>query len=375
MSVLFIHNTMPEYRIPFFIGLKKKINVDYLFTDINLSKKIYGYKSAQKDKLAFEVLSGGFGRVFKLKNLIGQKKYRQIILPPMDSLKGFFDCFIILIFGKINKSKLLYFGEKWEAPKKTQPIKKKIKNLIQRLAFKFILKEVDMCIVSGYKSEQFFKSIGIDDKNISIAIDSSGVNEINNCIDIKKERQISSDCKIILYYGRIIRRKGLDILIKAYERLKIKYQNICLFICGEGDYKKECEILVDELNLKDVFFEGYIDPCNKYVYFSQCNIFVLPSYFYMGIPEAWGLTVNEALQCGKPVIATKAVGSAYDLLDGNNGVMIESNNINELANAIEEFLFNRYEKEVSEACIKQYKKYNYDNMINGFINAIDKCCE
>ena len=40
MSVLFIHNTIPEYRIPFFIGLKKKINVDYLFTNINLNYKL-----------------------------------------------------------------------------------------------------------------------------------------------------------------------------------------------------------------------------------------------------------------------------------------------------------------------------------------------
>ena len=40
-----IHNTMAEYRIPLFIGLDKEINVDYLFTKIELSKEIYGVDS------------------------------------------------------------------------------------------------------------------------------------------------------------------------------------------------------------------------------------------------------------------------------------------------------------------------------------------
>ncbi|MDU7439801.1 MAG: hypothetical protein E7L05_04320, partial [Clostridium sp.] len=107
MSVLFIHNTIPEYRIPFFIGLKKKINVDYLFTNINLSREIYGIEDEDIKKLTYEYLPRNFKRITKLVRIIIQKNYESIILPPMDSIVDFLDCFIILIVGKIRKNKLL----------------------------------------------------------------------------------------------------------------------------------------------------------------------------------------------------------------------------------------------------------------------------
>lgn len=372
MSVLFIHNTIPEYRIPFFIGLKKKINVDYLFTNINLSREIYGIEDEDIKKLTYEYLPRNFKRITKLVRIIIQKNYESIILPPMDSIVDFLDCFIILIVGKIRKNKLLYFGEKWEAPREFQSTKKKLKNWLQRLAFKVILKRIDMCIVSGYKSYEYFENLGIHSECLCIARDSSGVNKIKNCIDIRKEKNINDNSKIILYYGRIIKRKGLEVLINAYKTLQMKYKNIYLIICGEGEYKEECIKLAKILNIKNIFFEGYINPKYKYVYFSQCDLFVLPSYFYNGIPEAWGLTVNEALQCGKPVIATDAVGAAYDLLNGKNGRMIRQNCSKELENALEDFLFRKMEKNVKEECINQYKKSNYENMITGFINALEK---
>ncbi|WP_046059379.1 hypothetical protein [Clostridium sp. IBUN22A] len=42
MKLLFVHNTLPEYRIPFFYGLSKNIDVSFIFSDISLNKKIYG---------------------------------------------------------------------------------------------------------------------------------------------------------------------------------------------------------------------------------------------------------------------------------------------------------------------------------------------
>lgn len=370
MNLLFIHNTIPEYRVPFFIKLSKKINVDYLFTRLDLNKKIYGTEidhDIEKD-IKFKCLSKGIKRYKQLLNYIKKEKYDCIIIPPMDSFKDFLDALVILIQSKIKQKKILYFGEKWEAPKEKQPLLKKLKNLLQRCAFKLILRRVDMCIASGTKSKEYFEKIGIEQRKISIAMDSSGVNNnVVNC-DIRSKYKINKDSKIILYYGRIIERKGLDILIKAYE--KIYNKNVYLLVCGDGSFRKQCKDLTEKLNLKKVIFEGFVNPKNKYTFFSQCDIFVLPSYFYKGIPEAWGLTVNEALQCGKPVIATTAVGSAYDLLNGKNGKMIKENNIDELTNSLKEFLVEERLEITREECKKIYIKYNYDNMANCFAKII-----
>lgn len=375
LKLLFIHNTMAEYRIPFFVGLSKMIDVDYLFTNIYLSKEIYGTnvdKYEIKD-INIDYLPTGIKRYKKLFKCIRKEDYDFVIIPPMDSFRDLIDSLIIFILSKLRGNKLLYFGEKWEAPKERQPIKKKLKNFLQKMAFKFILTRIDMCIVSGSKSKEYFKDLGIREQNISIAIDASGVNENISYYDIRDNRNIYKDTKIILYYGRIVERKGLDILIRAYKKLENEDRNVCLIVCGDGPFKNKCEDLVKKLNLKKVIFEGFVNPKNKYTFFSQCDVFVLPSYFHNGTPEAWGLTVNEALQCGKPVIATEAVGAAYDLLNGKNGSMIKENDVDDLADTLKEFLFEKSIDEIKYESVKIYKEFDYKNMINSFISALNKC--
>lgn len=375
MKVLFIHNTIAHYRIPFFCGLNNKLSIDFLFTRENLSKQIYGndldYKKIEDINYSF--LPSGIKRYKKIKEIVESEEYNKIIIPPIDTFKDYIDCLLIYFFSKRKNKKLFYFGEKWEAPISKQPKKKYFKNRLQALAIKSILKNIDLCIVSGSKSQEYFINLGLNKENIRIAVDASEVEKNDNYLDIRLNKSLNNDTKIILYYGRIIERKGLDKLIKAYKNICYKYKNIALIICGDGkEFKEKCINLAKDLNVKNIFFEGYVDPKNRYDYFYQSDIFVLPSYFYNGISEAWGLTVNESIQCMTPVIATEAVGAAYDLLDGNNGIMISENNIRELEEVLEEFLYKKDVDEIKRACIKTYEKYNYKNMINSFIQYLSE---
>lgn len=376
MKCLFIHNTIADYRIPFFLGLNKKINIEYIFTRKDLSKNIYGndlnYEKVKELKYIF--LPENIKKYKLLKESLASFEYDKVILPPIDTLRDYVDNIYILLLCKKYKKKTLYFGEKWEAPFEEQPLKKRIKNKLQAKAIKSILSKVDLCIASGSKSKEYLKNLSIKEDRIKIAIDASGVEKEEKVEDIRKKFNLNKDTKLILYYGRIIERKGLDILIKAYKEINSIDSNTCLFICGKGqDYEKQCKKMVEELGINNVIFNGYVDPKNRYTYFSQSDLFILPSYFYEGIVEAWGLTVNEALQCEVPVIATNAVGAAYDLLDGNNGKMISQNNILELVEAMKEFLYYKDINKVKKSCSDTYNKFDYDNMINKFVEFIYKC--
>lgn len=372
MKVLFIHNTISEYRIPFFIGLSNKINVDYLITRPNLGMKIYGNEIDENEikNLNIDYLNSGIRRYLNLFRIVKRREYDFIVLPPLDSCIDLIDACIALFISKIKKRKILYFGEKWESPKRKQPLLKRIKNLIQKYAFKLVLRDIDMCIVSGTKSKKYFEECGLKSSKISIAIDASGVNKKLISCNIREKYNIPHNAIVILYYGRIIKRKGLDLLIKAIHNNN--NNNIYLLVCGDGPFKDECEKIVNKFNVKNILWEGYVNPRDKYTFFSQCDIFVLPSYFYKGIPEAWGLTVNEALQCGKPVITTNAVGSSFDLINDRNGIVVEENSIQELSYAINELTSNYKFKEMKNECKKVYKSYDYENMINSFILAINK---
>ena len=108
------------------------------------------------------------------------------------------------------------------------------------------------------------------------------------------------------------------------------------------------------------------------MYFSQCDIFVHPGTFYEGRTDVWGLTINEALQFGKVIISTNAVGSAYDLINENNGFMVEESNVDELRQAIIN-ISNHNIEFISKIESDRLKKiYSYENMANAFLNNVSK---
>ena len=236
-----------------------------------------------------------------------------------------------------------------------------------------IIQNVDMCIASGTKSKEYFQKYNISTDKIQIAYDACEVELRNNIENIRKKNKIPMNEKIILYYGRIVERKGLDILIKAFKEVQeIIDDNIHLMICGDGEFRQKCEQLVWNLNIDNVYFEGHINPIDRDKYFLQSDIFVLPSYFYEGIPEAWGLTVNEAIQFKTAIIATTAVGSAFDLIEEENGMMIKESSKEELKNALIHYIKNYNKSSISKKSEEILNKINYDTMSDSFVDALKK---
>ncbi|WP_025162162.1 glycosyltransferase family 4 protein [Paraclostridium bifermentans] len=373
MKLLFIHNTIPDYRIPFFKKLSQKIDITYIFTDINLSNKVYQTNvDFEKIKdLDMKILPKGLRHYIELLKYLNKIEYEYIIIPPMDSLKEYIDAVISFGVAKIKRKKILYFWEKWEAPKNRMPLKKKIKNKLQMIMCKPLIRKIDMCIASGTKSKEYFLKYKINEKNIFIAYDACEVEISKNKEDIRKKYNIGIDEKVILYYGRVIKRKGLDILIKAFDEVQRKNNfNMSLIICGDGEFREECELLVEKRNTKKVYFIGHVDPKNRAQYFSSCDLFVLPSYFFEGTTEAWGLTINEAVQYELPIISTDAVGAAYDLIKEENGKMIKEGDQIELEDAISYYMENCENKQIKIKSKEILEKINYDTMSDSFIEAI-----
>jgi glycosyltransferase involved in cell wall biosynthesis len=161
--------------------------------------------------------------------------------------------------------------------------------------------------------------------------------------------------------------KGILISLKVFQ--KLQNNNTYLLICGEGDFKQTCEKWVEANNISHVIFAGKVQPSERINYYKRATVFVLPSFSSNGIIEAWGLTVNEALEAGCPVIATDAVGSSYDLLDGKSGIQIESCNVDAVSNAIKNFEVN---EDVHIYCKNKAKQYSVEKMAEGFSRIIKK---
>lgn len=361
-KILFIHNTLAEYRVSFFENMSKISDLTLLIYDKELSGKIYNINGKIDNNIN---IIDDFSESAVLK-LLESENFDAVIIPPLDNIKALKISKFILKYKKQFYYDVVLFWEKWEAPKNKQPFLKKIKNKIQYLFSKRIINKLDKAIAAGSKSKEYFENFNMDKDKIFVAYD--GVNDIkllSEDYELKKSQYKIKNKKIILFFGRIIKRKGLEILIDALADID---NNYLLLICGDGPELENCQKLASEKLKIEYIFLGHISPQERGDYFSLADIFVLPSYFYQGIPEAWGLTVNESLCYNTPVVATNAVGSAFDLIiNGKTGYIAKENDVASLRNCIEEaFLLNK------EVIQKNKKHINSMTMAREFIYILEK---
>lgn len=131
---------------------------------------------------------------------------------------------------------------------------------------------------------------------------------------------------VILSVSYLQKRKGVQYLIEAFIRLN--HPDAVLVIVGDGEYKAELLKLVPE-GRNDILFVGHDEKTARY--YAMADIFVMPSF-----SDPWGLTVNEAMLAGLPVITTSNVG-AQELIQGN-GYVIPPRDSSALETALQHLL-------------------------------------
>jgi glycosyltransferase involved in cell wall biosynthesis len=140
----------------------------------------------------------------------------------------------------------------------------------------------------------------------------------------------------LLFVGRLIDDKRVDLLLGAVQRLLGKWPALRCAIVGEGPQRAELEALAEQLGLRaNVRFSGWVDPSSRvFGHMKAARLLVLPS-----VREGFGITVAEAQACGTvPVVVRSPMSAAPDLVrDGVDGSLCEPN-VESVARAIDELL-------------------------------------
>lgn len=146
-----------------------------------------------------------------------------------------------------------------------------------------------------------------------------------------KEQYGIHEKHIILYVGRLHKRKGIDILIRAFNSFLQSWtgDNVALVIVGpDGGYQSVLEGLVEQLGLSDkVRFIGFI-PSLAAAY-READVLVYPSTY-----EIFGLVPFEALLCGTPVIVTDDCGCGEIIKKAECGYLAHYGDVAGLAEAL-----------------------------------------
>jgi glycosyltransferase involved in cell wall biosynthesis len=140
---------------------------------------------------------------------------------------------------------------------------------------------------------------------------------------------LKDENKKILYVGRLMEEKGLDVLIKAYAIVNAKVPNTNLIIVGKGHMRTNLEALANKLGLKNVVFTGFVSDSMLRQAYASSDLFVLPSY-----AEIQPLVLLEALAMGLPAIGTNVGGIPEMIIEGQNGYILKPGDHEGLAERI-----------------------------------------
>jgi glycosyltransferase involved in cell wall biosynthesis len=168
---------------------------------------------------------------------------------------------------------------------------------------------------------------------------------IENGVDLRlfkstelKTNKKENDNFTLIYVGRLVDWKRVDILLKAIAKCNVP--DLLLHIVGEGNKRVELENLTHKLNIEDkIRFHGFVsqDKCPQLI--ADANCLILPSVY-----ECGGAVVLEAMAMGKPVIATNW-GGPKDYINDDSGILVdvgsnENNFIDNLVMAINSIAIN-----------------------------------
>lgn len=181
-------------------------------------------------------------------------------------------------------------------------------------------------------------------------------------------RESNKGKKILFAVGRHVPYKGLEYLIKASGYLGNDY---VIYIGGSGPLTENLKKIA--IGDDKIHFLGRVPDDELVGWYYACDVFCFPS---ITKNEAFGISLAEAMFCGKPAVTFTIAGSGvnYVNLDKVTGLEVENRNVKDFAKAIEiiandEELKSKYEKNAKD---RVEKLFTFDKFKNNIHNLIEK---
>ena len=196
---------------------------------------------------------------------------------------------------------------------------------------------------------------------LSLGIREEKIHVIPNGIDFKRIDKIrpSEEESEIIFAGRLIKEKNVDVLIKAINSIRKEIPDVKCMIIGDGPEKGILEKLANDLEMdNNIKFTGFLEDYDDVIsYMKSSKVFVLPS-----TREGFGIVALEANACGLPVVTVNhKSNAARDFIIDGNGFVCELSE-GDLAEKI--FMGLDERKTMKGKCIENAKKYDWNEIVD-----------
>ena len=206
---------------------------------------------------------------------------------------------------------------------------------LRRLFLRWVYRHVDVALYVGENNRAYFEAHGLSDEQLTWvphAVENQRFKNVpdagRKALQWRRELGIPDDAVVILFAGKFESKKAPDTLLDAF--LKCDNTKAHLALAGSGPMEEELRGRAG--GRPEVHFLGFQNQSRMPVVYRLGDVFVLPS---RGPGETWGLAVNEAMACGRPVVVSDRVGCAPDLVGRETGFVVPAGDTGALRRRLE----------------------------------------
>lgn len=323
-----------------------------------------GYEKEFLENISINPGAGHFKGIVN-QNLIERVQYYQ---PDAVMIYGWsFESHLKAIRFFSGKTKVLFRGD---STLLDEPSGFSMKKIARRIFLKWVYRNISVALYTGESNKQYFLQHGVTGSKLRYAphaIDNSRFADDDGSLELKaakwrNELDIPADTTVFLFAGKLESKKNVQFLIECF--IEMKQDNTRLIITGTGVMEEELKQLA--CGDKHIIFTGFCNQLMMPLVYRLGNVFVLPS---QGPGETWGLSVNEAMASGRPVIISDRCGCAADIGHETGGHVFKNNNKAELINIMMKFAKKEivYKEKMIQKSIMNYSFKNIAEAIESIV--------
>ena len=225
-----------------------------------------------------------------------------------------------------------------------------------------LTKKVDKYIaVTEYVRQEYIKR-GYNEDRIIVIPNSIDIDKIGNGV------RRSHEYRNVLYVGRMVSVKGVDILIRAFHKASSQYHDLRLILVGTGKELNEYRSLVKNLSIESkVIITGFVCDEDLWYYYSIADLFVYPS---IAGTEAFGISLLEAMRYHIPCLVADTGGCKEVIKDA--GVTFRDRDYEDLMKKMMLILNdNQKSLALSDRCKDVLSEYSDEKVVKNLVKVYD----
>lgn len=246
------------------------------------------------------------------------------------------------------------------------------KKTIQKRLKSILYRKADFFLAFSNDSISYLHEIGVNKPiyrtSWSVDLHKFSFSDLKKIDEISKKFKFSDKITFITV-AQLIPGKGIMNLLKAWNELPEEIQaKISLIIIGDGPQKNEIANLIKQKNIPNVYLLGQ-KPYEEIIhYYHASDVFVLPT-----LKDLFSLVVMEAMACGLPVLTTIYNGAKELIIEGRNGYIFDSSNIEDIKRVIIKIYENKEKlKEMGNISLEIIKDYSHEKVIKNLKAILER---